>query len=312
MGSQATRIDWHFGNTCQFACSYCPQHLHSGTARLPDLDVLKDFVLAVESRLIYETPERRIHFSFAGGEPTLNRNFGPLVQWLGQRGHDIAVTTNGGRSLRWWQEQGGSINTTVLSYHSEFTDVQHMAQVARLQLDQGSRVFIKLIAHPGYFSKVQQAWQEFCGIAGANIEVKRVISIWLPAGHDMPETTAQQLAWIQQHQWRAGTRPPRPEQRFWLQARDHPRRHTVPMALINSGRTDFRGWLCEHGRKNLAIDEHGSVWGAHCRQMPMGDIRAPEDLRWPSQATACQQTGCWCVVDIMINKWQEHAGSSSG
>lgn len=312
MGSPATRIDWHFGNTCQFACSYCPEHLHSGTARLPDFQQLQDFIIAVEPRLTYETQEPRIYFSFAGGEPTLNRHFGPLVRWLAQRGHDITVTTNGGRSLRWWQEQGGSINTTVLSYHSEFTDAQHMAQVARLQIQQGSRVIIKLIAHPGYFSRVQQAWQEFCGIDGANIEVKRIISAWLAPGHGIAETTPEQLQWIQQHQWRPGRPPRNPDLRFCLQAQDQPRRPMVPMALINAGRTDFQGWLCEHGRKNLAIDEHGQVWGAHCRQWHMGDIREPQDLRWPEQATTCQQTHCWCVVDLMIKKWRPDAGSDHG
>ena len=41
-------VNWCLGNTCNFACSYCPTGLHDGSKRWPDPEAIKNFILKVK------------------------------------------------------------------------------------------------------------------------------------------------------------------------------------------------------------------------------------------------------------------------
>ena len=42
-------VNWCLGNTCNFACSYCPSGLHDGSKRWPDPQLIKNFIAKVGS-----------------------------------------------------------------------------------------------------------------------------------------------------------------------------------------------------------------------------------------------------------------------
>ncbi len=304
----ATTVDWHFGNHCQFSCSYCPQHLHAGTSPALEQDVLRDFVMAIEEDLTYDlaNQQHKINFNFSGGEPTLNPNFGPFILWLRQRGHVVSVTTNGGRTLRWWQEWGQHIDHTVFSFHTEFTDLDHYEQVARHQAQHSAEA--RLIAAPQGFHRIQEAWLRLQGIPQLRVMVKPIIDAWADGpDHQSLPYTAEQRAWLSQHRSN-GQRPRRRHDEAGTRVTDitgtQRRQHAI--RILQQQENDFRGWRCLQGVKNISVTEQGQVFGAHCRQLPMGSIHAPQELRWPRAATICGKPACWCLTDIAITKWKEH------
>ena len=37
-------VNWCLGNICNFSCSYCPDGLHNGSIKWPELETVKKFV----------------------------------------------------------------------------------------------------------------------------------------------------------------------------------------------------------------------------------------------------------------------------
>ena len=96
------RIQWLFGNVCNYDCSYCPKILHSNDSQFDDPDIIANAVQYTVSSL--RMLDREPSFEFVGGEPTLNPGLLSICQRMGNQKLSNKLTTNGSASLEWWEE----------------------------------------------------------------------------------------------------------------------------------------------------------------------------------------------------------------
>src|SRR3954470_21491856 len=75
--ARITVVDWCLGNTCNYACSYCPERLHDGSVPWAEYDRIVAFC----DRLVehYAPRGQTLFFQFTGGEPTVYSHFLDLM-----------------------------------------------------------------------------------------------------------------------------------------------------------------------------------------------------------------------------------------
>src|SRR3954447_18211050 len=81
--ARITLVDWTLGNTCNYACSYCPPRLHDGLTPWPPLELLTQFVDRLAAH--YAPLGQTLLFQFTGGEPTVYPQFLELLRHLRKR-----------------------------------------------------------------------------------------------------------------------------------------------------------------------------------------------------------------------------------
>lgn len=293
-------IDWHFGNWCQYSCSYCPAHLHSNNTEKHNLETLINFTDAVEERFSQIT-DNPIVFTFAGGEPTIHGNFGNFIKYLKERNHIVSVVSNGGRTVRWWEDNYQYIDSTILSFHTEFTDIEHFSKVAELLGEKGVYVDVFIIANPEKFSTVQSAYERLITIPKVNVVVKKIEYDW-PMEKPVRPYTEEEIQWIDNNA-RYKSKDSNPNIiRVQVSNENGFTRSIMPAMIRNFEKNQFQDWKCYQGFKNLSIKIDGSVYGAHCMSTLLGNIKEPKNINWPTEPTICPFRACSCINDILIDK----------
>src|SRR5215467_7584856 len=128
--SRITLVDWCFGNTCNYQCSYCPPSLHDGSVGWEDVSVMIRFCERLLSH--YRSMGNSLWFQFSGGEPTIYPGFLDLIERLHDRGCKVGIISNGSRSLGWWSKALGLMDNVILTHHIEFVNLEHFIAVAQL------------------------------------------------------------------------------------------------------------------------------------------------------------------------------------
>ena len=74
--------------------------------------------------------------------------------------------------------------------------------------------------------------------------------------------------------------------------------------LMNSGLTNWYGWLCSVGQTNLEIEKDGEIHGGNCKQkIHYGNLHEDNFTFTPiKNLTICNQNVCKCFHDISIYK----------
>ena len=114
MSNLKTNINWMLHDHCTSECSYCPTRLRGGPIPKGILDYM-----AVTTKLIdhYDSLDRKINWTFGGGEPLDMFDFPMMLKLCKERGGNIELTTNGGKLwLDWWAIEP-HIDILHLSYH---------------------------------------------------------------------------------------------------------------------------------------------------------------------------------------------------
>lgn len=103
---------------------YCSPEYHNNTDEMHSLEKLQKSWISLYS----QTLERKLKYKigFTGGEPTVNKNFLPFIQWLRSNYNNeiaqILVTTNGSANLRYYQRLYKYVDNISFSIHSEHVD----------------------------------------------------------------------------------------------------------------------------------------------------------------------------------------------
>ena len=131
--SEYLHISYAFTDTCNYDCNYCFPPSKAGQHRFPNYDLLiknLDHLLNV-----YRTHfnKKTIRMNVLGGEPTLWPRLGEFVQWC----HDnyqcrVTMSSNGSRTLRWWNEYASYFDDIQISVHHEYADLKHIKEVLDL------------------------------------------------------------------------------------------------------------------------------------------------------------------------------------
>lgn len=153
---QRLMVIWDLGRKCTFACSYCPPHRKNNWSNTASFDELVKTADDLErySNLLnqYRTTPFRLSASFTGGEPTVNPDFFPFLEYLQQTypHWNRTLTTNGFYTERKLRLVMDNTNYSTISYHCEGTPEQR----------ERVRENIRIMNEEGYGFKVNVMFHE--------------------------------------------------------------------------------------------------------------------------------------------------------
>lgn len=170
------QVTWDTGRRCNYDCSYCPAHRHDNFSKHATLEELKsntDFLFEYIDTYMEYRNFKFSSISFTGGEPTVNPNFIPFIQYLKSEYNSkyskrwkasFALTSNGAMSEKMAQAVIENFSHITVSYHAE-SDGKLKQQVRdRIKYiyengsSYGCTISVNVMFHAEYFDECK----DFC------------------------------------------------------------------------------------------------------------------------------------------------------
>jgi len=124
-------IGFIVGTTCNYKCHYCFDGCNDGLYRFPtDLNLIKKNLSHIVNIYRDHHNKKHIRIHITGGEPTLWPDLGEFAEHFNERMDcKISLSTNGTRTLRFWQEYSRYFDDIGISIHNERCDPSHVIEV---------------------------------------------------------------------------------------------------------------------------------------------------------------------------------------
>lgn len=124
-------ISWIMHIRCNYDCMYCPPSRHNNTDKLPELQELKSYWQQIFTKT--KNLNKKYKLSISGGEPTINKNVLPFLEWLRQEFsnhiHHINFITNGSASKNYYLKLCKLVDSISFSSHTEFIDKSKFLEI---------------------------------------------------------------------------------------------------------------------------------------------------------------------------------------
>jgi len=147
------QVLWDISRRCNYDCSYCWPGVHNTTDEHKSLSVL---VKSADYIIDKWAGGEKINWYFGGGEPTLNPDFEPFIQYLSDRNQWVMLVTNASQGPSYWQKNADNYNTLIFSAHFEFMKpalfAKNYLKVVELMIAGTSKLshfIVKLMTKPG-------------------------------------------------------------------------------------------------------------------------------------------------------------------
>jgi MoaA/NifB/PqqE/SkfB family radical SAM enzyme len=309
--SNYLRINFQPGNICTYDCTYCPKGAKAGDHGWPDPDRLKQLIDRIHA--VYTQPPYNkdcIIYEWLGGEVTLWKHFPAILSHVVAIGDRNALVTNGVRSLNWWSQFGNDLDHITLSYHSEFSDVEHVTAVMNQMSDRGISVWCLVLMYPVLWERCVSAisyMQEHGRWGGITPFVVNYSSVEL--GKAWPSYEQQHWDWFAANPRFMTNQKSKNElskniitKTLYRDSSTGSIKWQPPEQLIQTQRNSWQGWHCMIGIDTLGIERNGNVRpDMGCRAGPSignwlhDDI---DELVWPTEPVHCPKSQCFCVHDM--------------
>ena len=293
-------VNWCLGNTCNYACSYCPPDLHNHSIKWPDPEVIKRFILKVKA----SHPSKKFYFEFTGGEVTTYRHFIDICKFCAENDVKVGLITNGSRTLRYFEENKQYFDHICISFHPEFADAEHFINVVKLIHDD-VRTHINIMMSPEKFDLCFEMANKIKDLGNLSMALQPLIHDFGEVVYDY--TDEQKNIMDKQHE--LITKHIQFNKNFdyyrgAMRMIDSGGNSRVSSAhrFINDKTNDWSGWKCYAGVEQLIVDMDGSVHRGWCKVgKSFGNIHS-EELYLPTEPIVCNKTMCHCNFDIMSTK----------
>lgn len=309
------RIEFMVSNVCNYKCWYCDPHAYGGDFRwTKDTDkLIENFKHLLD---FYKLKGRKtVELNLLGGEPTLWPDLGKFITELRKdRNIAVTITTNGSRTLRWWDEHAKLFDKVLFSYHPTFADSDHYIKVVDLVFEKGVPCNALIMMDPLHWDK-SVAMIEKC-----KKESKKSWFISAMEVHSNISYTDEQKDFFKKHDKRSPNIFRILRDEFYSIFRT-----TSPKVVLDNGKTKkiprnwisvnglnhFEGWMCNIGIENINIQKDGIITGT-CMEKPFGEdfyynIYDPEFTKKFSpnlKPVPCTKKGCYCQPEMLMNKFK--------
>lgn len=297
-------VNWNLGNMCNFTCSYCPSILNDGSFGWNDFEVVQAFI----DNVVEHYAPRKVYFEFTGGEVTLWKDFVKTAKYIKEIGHDIGFISNSSRTIRWWEQNKTLFDHVCLSFHPEEGDPEHFLKVVEI-MSQQCRTHVNIMMHYD-----QEIWLRCEDVANRVIKIKNISLALQPLiidfGEELYSYTQEQLDYIDRQWHDLGSKIE--HDKTWKLYRgsmdmidevNDLKQNSSAHRFINDSTNNWKGWDCWAGIEQIVVDFDGSVMRGWCRVGgSFGNMKDPENIRWPEKAIRCNKSMCHCNFDIMCKK----------
>lgn len=295
----AVFLTWVINNICTNQCSYCPTNLHTGTNHNYDWKDAQQFA----EHLI--KTHSRMSLAISGGEPTLSPWLKDLVKLFSEAGHPVGMTTNGARTVRYFEDIAQYMSYIVMSHHPSFEDLEliekaeacarHTHTTVSIMMD--SRHFDKSLA---MYERIKNNHPML------SVELIRIHDwgVGTTAGRDYSPEQEQILDSVTRVNATQEVHPKNPGisgATAYYDNGDQSRLNA--QQLINTRQTNFKGWECDIGLNSLYVKYDGIIRLGNCiGSSIIGKIQDFNGIKWPTDTFICPQTFCNCTTDVYISK----------
>ena len=310
-------VMWTVHTKCNYACSYCPDHLHNGNTSWLKLKDITGFVDRIHEHYVKRLGYKNILFSLTGGEPTLWKDFLPFIEYIHHKGFYSGLTTNGSVSLRFWERVSTYFNYICLSFHPESADPDKFLKTYQFLHDHPQTVIpsVRAMMHPD-----EKMWEKSVKL----IEELKKFPNWVyqcvhilddyatsqPKKIDYhskdKENTILKNSHVQQFHDNSVVHVPRVDFRHSVEYEDQSHEILDENKLINKNKTNFKGWSCHIGLELLSITDEGYVYRSACGSSGalsvLGHLSTYREIDLPLHPIVCNLPGCYCPTDIRISK----------
>jgi len=308
-------IEFVLGNTCNYKCSYCFPGSNEGTQRWPDVDLtLKNFSILLDS---YKN-KNRIHLKLVGGEPTLWPNLLTFVKELKSKYNIIiSMSTNGSRTIRYWEEISTYFDDIQISVHHEQADLDHLIAVSDVIYKTNQTIFSanvlmdprswdKCVAITEYLLSHSDGWMvavvpvQFDGLTRYNSEQQQYVAVKNKRMPPMP--------WVQKLIDLGKLPPEKNYNKSIATFADGTTKEVDGHYLINNQLNRFKGWECNLGVDRIFINGEGQLEGACQTELFNNQLNIREiefESKMPNISIApiiCNKEICGCSAETRLTK----------
>jgi organic radical activating enzyme len=297
-------LTWIINNICNNHCAYCPPILHTGKNHHYEWEKAKEFLY----RLFSHYP--RIHCSISGGEPTLSPFFKELVEIFYENNHTVGITSNGARTVKYWEEIAPKLSYICFSHHAAYEDPGFLDKVK--VASKQTLVTVRIMMDSRHWDKAYEMYQRCCEIPEIAVEAVRVLpEIAMATNVGETYTPEQEIILMSLPRKEMNNDPIKVNPGFKLSSMtsdfyfdDGSIEYTGSSnKYITEGENKFAGWYCAAGLESLYISHTGDVKIANCLQGGNKfHINEHADYQLPTKGVICTQKLCFCGTDFMISK----------
>lgn len=294
----ALYLTWVLNNICTNHCAYCPADLHQGQNHHYEWSHAESFSQYIIDR------HPRIQLAISGGEPTLSPWFADLVKMYSLAGHPVGVTTNGARSIRYFEEIAPYLSYVVMSFHPSYEDPEFLAKA--LACARSTHTTVSVMMDSRYFDRALDMFNQLSQHPELGVNHVR-IQDWRARTYTGSEYTPEQHLFMDSMPRVHRRRSPQVRNPSVMGARTFDAsglsKALDAQQLINQKATDFSGWSCSIGLESLFVRYDGGIRSGNCHSAPeLGRIQDLASIKWPTEPIICPQNYCDCATDVYVSK----------
>lgn len=291
-------LTWIINNICTNHCDYCPSNLHEGKNHHYEWSHAERFSKFLINKY------GKVSLAISGGEPTLSPWYKDLVQLFYENGCSTGVTTNGARSIRYYQDIAKFMSYIVFSHHPSYADPALLDKA--LSISNICHAHITVMFDSRYFDQALEFYQKIANYPSLSAKATRIHA----RNKDKTQGntyTSEQLHILNNLKPILARNMPKikyPENHRAIGIYDNGMQKSIfSQELINNHQTNFIGWECDIGLESLFVQYNGDVRTGNCLSAKkIGQIQNFENIIWPTKSMICPQTFCDCNTDIYISK----------
>lgn len=293
-------IGWELTSTCNFSCWYCPDYLHDGKYKWPDLEKSLHFFEQLSKT------KDTIYLDLVGGEPTL---WPKLSEFLQRRPSNIfvEVTTNGSRTLNWWNNNSKYIDLVTISFHANTADPDHTIELCKLLVKNGvKKIFVWILAVADKVDICKYLYEQLdqleLPIDVITKPIYNVHGVNKQSEIKLNNSDVEVINILKYNKFNRSTYDMRVAKPVKVFLDNKPFNYVL--AEINK-QNDFYGWTCTAGINRLFIHKDGSIVRGSCGVGGIiGNIN--KDFILPTDPIVCNSTKtCRCIDEIKLEKWKD-------
>lgn len=309
------RIEYMLGNICNQKCNYCFPGSNEGDQHWPDVEIVKT---NLSHLLDYYTQYRKTVFNifFVGGEPTLWKDFLELCKYLKSK-YDciLEISTNGTRSLVWWEQAAQYLDHINISVHHEYASVHKILKLSDYLYEQNVFVNVDVLVDPLLYDyclelieKLKASnhkWPIIAKVVNYNGIVKYTDSQL--RYFDQPIKQYPSVEWFEKTACKDQTK-------IIIIKEDNTEFATDSDSWVTRNKLNFfKGWTCNLGVDHIKIFHNGTITG-NCQQIlynknqhyNLYNENFKEIFNPTIAPVICSKTVCECAGEISINKWKNN------
>jgi organic radical activating enzyme len=305
------RFEIFLSDYCNYECWYCSKDFNGRTVKWPKLDILlPNFIHLLN--YYKNNGKKKFIIHIGGGEPS---QWPELVNFVAgiKKHHNciISLTSNGSRTLRWWEENVKYFDHIGLSVHHERVDPEHLSKVGDIIYKNNIAMWASVLMDPNH-------WNKCIGIIETLCKSKYDWSISADQIHGQSlEYTEDQKRFLNNRIKRSNNL----FYEFFVNKLKRPKYFKPTIYFKNSkekvsnhwlllnGYTDFVGWECNVGVDTAFIDKKGDIRGSCGNKLfnknfyyNIYDVNFKENFSPELTPTICHMSNCWCQPEVNCTK----------